>query len=341
MASRKLRVLVVDDSPLVREVVSRGIAADAGMEVVATAANPFEARDRIEEYEPDVMALDVEMPRMNGIEFLRLLMPQYPMPVVVMSAVGGNVFDAMAAGAIDFVTKPDALGAEGRQAFVTELVVKLKIASTAKVGVHKHHPGTVRRVGRGTGEGRGIVAIGASTGGTEAIQEVLSSFEADCPPIVIVQHMPPVFTRMYAERLNRECRMEVREARDHDAVRPGLVLVAPGDRHMRLRRSGDGYIVRCEAGEKVSGHCPSVDVLFDSVAREAGRDAVGALLTGMGADGARGLLAMRQTGARTLGQDPESCVVYGMPMEAWKLGAVDRQVSLEQMAEAILEACGP
>ncbi len=337
MAVRKLRVLIVDDSLLFRETLARGLAQDVGIEVVATAGSAFEARDAIEEHTPDVMSLDVEMPRMNGIEFLRLLMPQYPMPVVVVSAVGGNVFDAMNAGAVDFVTKPDVRASDGLASFINELIVKLKIASTAKLHQHKRHAERVEG-GQRPGGYRDLVAIGASTGGTEAIQEVVAAFDREGPPIVIVQHMPPVFTRMYAERLNRSCAMAVREARDGDVVEAGLVLIAPGDKHMRIIRKGDGYVVRCETGAKVSGHCPSCDVLFDSVARVAGDKAVGVILTGMGSDGAKGLLSMRKAGAATIGQDEASSVVYGMPMVAFNIGAVERQVSLEMVPNAVMKA---
>lgn len=340
MAARRLRVLVVDDSAVARELIARGIGEDPGIEVVAVAADAYQARDAIEEYEPDVMALDVEMPRMNGIAFLRLLMPQYPMPVVVMSAIGANVFDAMQAGAIDFVNKPEISSREGLQSFLNELVLKLKIASTARV---KPHQLPRRTTGRRDGPVSGrinLIAIGASTGGTEAIQELLSGLATDCPPIVIVQHMPPLFTRMYAERLDRVLPFSVREARDGDELRRGQVVIAPGDRHMRLIRSGEMYRVRCEAGDKVSGHCPSVDVLFDSAAKAAGNRAIGVILTGMGADGARGLLQMRTSGARTFGQDAASCVVYGMPMEAWKRGAVERQAPLDRLAELIMDTLG-
>lgn len=339
MAAKKLRVLIVDDSMLFREFLARGISADAGMEVVATAANAFEARDAIEEHVPDVMALDVEMPRMNGIEFLKLLMPQYPMPVVVVSAVSGNVFDAMNAGAVDFVTKPDARTPEALQSFINELIVKLKIASTVRLANLKKHVPQGRSGLKQQGV-RNIVAIGASTGGTEALQSVVAAFDRDGPAMIIVQHMPPVFTRMYAERLNRNCQMEVREACDGDLVEKGLVLIAPGDRHMRLVRSGERYTVQCREGEKVSGHCPSVDVLFDSVAKTVGRKAVGVILTGMGSDGARGLLEMRRNGAYTIGQDEASCIVYGMPMVAYKQGAVCSQVSLDAVPEAIFKALG-
>lgn len=336
MAGRKLRVLVVDDSAVARELIARGIGADPGIEVVAAAADAYQARDAIEEYEPDVMALDVEMPRMSGLDFLRLLMPQYPMPVVVMSAIGANVFDAMQAGAIDFVTKPEGSSPQAFQGFVNELVVKLKIASTARVKLQQGRQHAARRTGSLSGK-HNLLAIGASTGGTEAIQELLMDLPADVPPIVIVQHMPPLFTRMYAERLDRTLSLSVREALDGDGLRSGCVYIAPGDKHMRVIRSGDTYRVRCEQGAKVSGHCPSVDVLFESVAKAAGKRAVGVILTGMGADGAGGLLQMRGQGARTFGQDAASCVVYGMPMEAWKRGAVEEQVPLSELADRIVD----
>ncbi len=336
MAVRKLRVLIVDDSLVFREFLKRGISSDAGMEVVAVAASAFEARDAIEELEPDVMALDVEMPRLNGIDFLKILMPQYPMPVVVVSAVSGNVFDAMEAGAVDFVTKPDARTPEAQQSFINELLIKLKIASTAKVSSMKQQHHSTQNISYKAGGERHIVAIGASTGGTEALQSVIQDFDRDGPAIVIVQHMPPVFTRMYAERLDRSCKMAVREAKNGDVVEKGLVLIAPGSMHMRLIKTGDRYTVQIKEGEKVSGHCPSVDVLFDSVAKAAGNKAVGVILTGMGSDGAKGLLNMRKAGAYTVGQDEASSVVYGMPMVAMNIGSVMRQVSLENVPATIL-----
>jgi len=337
MPARKLRVLIVDDSMVFREFLSSGISKDAGMEVVALAASAYEARDAIEEYEPDVMALDVEMPRMNGIDFLKLLMPQYPMPVVVVSAVSGNVFDAMEAGAVDFVTKPDARTPEMQQSFINELIVKLKIASTARLSSLKQHR-VQQKNGLKQQGSRTIVAIGASTGGTEALQSVVEAFDRDGPAMIIVQHMPPVFTRMYAERLNRSCRMEVREARSGDVVEKGLVLIAPGSLQMKLVKNGDLYTVVCQPGEKVSGHCPSVDVMFDSVAKLAGPRAVGVILTGMGSDGAKGLLNMRKSGAYTIGQDESSSVVYGMPMVAMNMGAVMHQTSLDNIPDAIFRA---
>lgn len=329
-------MLVVDDSLLFREAISKGISLDPGIEVVATASDPYMARDKILEFEPDVMTLDVEMPKMNGIEFLKRLMPQYPLPVVVVSAVSSNVFDALNVGAVDFVTKPDIKNGSGLESLINELVVKIKIASTAKVGHWKRttSPSTIANQ-VGTVQKRTIIAIGASTGGTEAIQQVLLSLPKDMPGIVIVQHMPPVFTRMYAERLNEICNVEVCEAKNGDQVIPGRALIAPGDFHMRLKRLGTSYTVECFKGEKVNGHCPSVDVLFESVAKGNGKDSIGVILTGMGYDGAKGLLSMRKNGARTIGQDEQTSVVYGMPKVAFEIGAVEKQVPLDNIARSI------
>jgi two-component system chemotaxis response regulator CheB len=328
---KKIRVLVVDDSLVFREALARGLSQDPGIEVVATAADPYIARDKILELEPDVMTLDVEMPRMNGIEFLKRLMPQYPIPVVVVSAVSENVFDALNAGAVDFATKSN-FGAPGGMALLlNELTVKIKIASSAKVGhqkksIEKAIAGGSFKIIRNS-----IIAIGASTGGTEAIESVLRAFPPDMPGTLVVQHMPPVFTAMYAQRLNNSCSMEVKEAKNGDKVLPGRVLVAPGDYHMRIKRINNEYFVDCSHGEKVSGHCPSVDVLFNSVAELVGRNSIGIILTGMGADGANGLLAMRKAGARTIGQDENTCVVYGMPKAAYELGAVGEQSPLDRI----------
>ncbi|MCX8131664.1 MAG: chemotaxis response regulator protein-glutamate methylesterase [Clostridia bacterium] len=338
---RKIKVLIVDDSLLFRETLARGITSDPGIEVVATAPDPYTASEKIIEFEPDVMTLDVEMPRMNGIEFLRRLMPQYPIPVVVVSAVSENVFDALNAGAVDFVTKSAPGNPKGMDSLINELIVKIKIASTAKVGHLKGAglPGGLS--GRNNPKSEisdlteRIIAIGASTGGTEAIYQVIKSLPREIPGMVIVQHMPPVFTRMYAERLNNSCSLEVREAKDGDKVLPGRVLIAPGDFHMRLKKFGGSYQVECFKGERVNGHCPSVDILFESVAKEAGRNAIGVILTGMGYDGAKGMLSMRKNGARTIGQDEHSCVVYGMPKVAYDIGAVEKQVALDNIAQVV------
>ena len=334
--SRKIKVLIVDDSLLFRETLAREIAKDFGIEVVGTAEDPFMARDKILELKPDVVTLDVEMPKMDGIAFLKKLMPQYPLPVIVVSSVGKNVFEALDAGAVDFVTKPDLSKQGGMNSFINELIVKIKIASTAKVGSYKKDYEVARIVTEhGTDISNMILAIGASTGGTEAIYNIITALPRDMPGILIVQHMPPVFTRLYADRLNNSCKLEVKEAQDGDQVKPGRVLIAAGDYHMRLAKGPTGYYVKCAQGERVNGHCPSVDVLFDSVAEVAKDKAIGVILTGMGADGAKGLLNMRKQGAYTIGQDEKSSTVYGMPMVAYNIGAVAKQLPLDRIPQEI------
>lgn len=334
---KPIRVLVVDDSLMFRKLLVQGLSTDPNIEVVADVEDVYAARDAILKYKPDVMTLDVEMPRMNGIEFLKRLMPQYPLPVVMISALNNKVFDALEAGAVDFVNKPANLTKEQLNNFLTqELAAKVKIASTAKVGRLKRvdNVAVVNHVPVVGGKDR-IVAIGASTGGTEAIFEVVKRFKRDIPGVVIVQHMPPGFTKMYAERLNNQCEVACKEAETGDRVMQGQVLIAPGDRQMRLVKVGDGYQVECRGTERVSGHCPSVDVLFSSVAKAAGNKAVGAILTGMGADGAKGLLEMRKAGALTVGQDEATCVVYGMPKVAFDIGAVQQQAPITAIAGKI------
>lgn len=330
---RPIRVLVVDDSLMFRNMLVQSLESDPNIEVVAQASDPYQARDAIIKYKPDVMTLDVEMPRMNGIEFLRKLMPQYPIPVVMISSLDASVFDALEAGAVDFVNKPSNMDRVQLGNFMKqELVTKVKIASTAKLGSLKRVEVNSMAGALGKQDGR-IIAIGASTGGTEAIFEVVKQFKRDIPGVVIVQHMPPGFTKMYADRLNNQCAVAAKEAQTGDKVLPGQILLAPGDRQMRVIKVGDGYQVECAGVEKVSGHCPSVDVLFDSVAKVAGPKALGIILTGMGGDGAKGLLEMRRAGARTIGQDESTCVVYGMPKVAYDLGAVEYQEKLQDVAK--------
>ena len=329
---RPIRVLVVDDSVMFRNMLVKGLNSDPNIEVVAQAQDAYEARDAIIKYKPDVMTLDVEMPRMSGIEFVKRLMPQYPLPVVMISSLSDKVFDALEAGAVDFVNKPDSLNREQLNIFLTqELAVKVKIASTAKVGKLKRVEVNSISEHITVGKDR-LVAIGASTGGTEALYEVVRRFKRDIPGVVIVQHMPPGFTKMYADRLNNQCEVAVKEAETGDKVLPGQVLIAPGDRHMKLVKVGGIYQVECSGTERVSGHCPSVDVLFSSVAKVAGKSAVGVILTGMGGDGAKGLLEMRNAGAQTIGQDEASCVVYGMPKVAFDIGAVQNRMPLSAIA---------
>lgn len=332
---RPIKVLVVEDSMVFRQLLVQSLSKDPGIEVVGTAKDPFEARDAILEYKPDVMTLDVELPRMSGIEFLRKLIPQYPLPVVVISSLSDKVFDAMNAGAVDFVAKPSYTDRRQLENFVkSELLVKIKIASTAKISKIKQK--VVQEVPQNfVSKGKNlIIAIGASTGGTEAICSVMKDYGADLPGIVVVQHMPPGFTEMYARRLDNQCRVRVKEAQTGDRVLPGTVLIAPGgDKHMRVVKVNGNYQVEVVAGPKVNGHCPSVDVLFESVAKAAGKDALGIILTGMGGDGAKGLLAMREAGAKTIGQDESTCVVYGMPKVAYDLGAVEYQEKLSDVAK--------
>lgn len=338
--TKKIRVLIVDDSIVFREVLLRGISSDPEIEVVATAKDPFDARDKIIEYEPDVMTCDVEMPKMSGIEFIQKLMPQYPLPIIVVSSTSGTVFDALSSGAVDFVGKPDLSSVKGVEGFVNDLIAKIKIASNAKVLKSNREIITHKIDNSKDTDKNKIIAIGASTGGTEAIFNVLKNIPKNTPGIVIVQHIPPNFSRMFAERLNTTLELEVREAKSGDYMEKGLVLIAPGDKHMKIKKIGDRYKVDCFLDEKVNGHCPSVDVLFESVAKEAGNNAIGVILTGMGYDGAKGLMSMRRKGARTIGQDEKSCVVYGMPKVAFNIGAVEKQTSLDNIANTIFSMLG-
>ncbi len=339
---KRIRVLVVDDSIMFQTAISKGLVQDPQIEVVGTAFNANSAKEKILALNPDVMTLDVEMPGMNGIEFLKLLMPQNPMPIIVVSAANGIVFEAMRNGAVDFIAKP---GIGGIADFTVELATKIKTASEARLvrpssqeslSFEKKRTSTFLQSVAGGLDTDMLVAIGASTGGTEATSQILKLLPAGLPGIVITQHMPPVFTRMYAERLNQENRLTVCEAQDGMRIQPDHAYVAPGDAHLRVARRGCELALKVGGTEKVSGHCPSVDVLFHSVAEVMGTRSVGILLTGMGADGAKGLLHMKENGAFTIGQDQQSCVVYGMPMEAMKLGAVDRQASLTMIPSVLL-----
>ncbi len=343
---RVIRVLVVDDSALVRNILSQGLSLDPNIDVVGTAADPYIARDKIVELQPDVLTLDVEMPRMDGVAFLRKLMPQYPIPVVMVSSLtqrGKQItIDALDAGAVDFVAKPTSNVAAGLNAMLMELRAKVKIASTANVSYWKGKrlqpavqaavPGS-KALAESTDK---VIAIGASTGGTEALRRVIEMLPATTSGVVIVQHMPSGFTKMFSDRLNQLCPMQVKEAGNGDRVRAGLVLVAPGGMQMKVVRSGGFYEVHCGGTEKVSGHCPSVDVLMHSVAEQVGANAVGAMLTGMGQDGAEGMLAMKQAGARSIAQDEASSVVFGMPKVAFEKGGAERLVPLDKVAPALL-----
>lgn len=333
--AKPIKVLICEDSMFFQEIMKNGINADPGLEVVAVATNPFEARDAIIKYRPDVMTLDIELPRMDGIEFLRQLLPQYSIPVVMVSSLSNKVFEALKVGAVDFVAKP-ATGSSGESvmSFITnELCPKIKVASTVQVTTQSRFFAE-RPEPSGQSSNR-IIAIGASTGGTEAIYEIIRNFKRDIPGVIVVQHMPAGFTAMYSQRLNNDCEVFVKEAHDGDVVRSGQVLIANGAEHLRLVKEGGGYRVECKPGPKVSGHCPSVDVMFESVAQAAGANAIGVILTGMGADGANGLLAMRKAGAQTIGQDEATCVVYGMPKVAYDIGAVKEQLPLGQIASRV------
>ena len=347
---KRIRVLVVDDSALVRELLTAGLAKDPELEVVGSAANPYIARDKIVELHPDVMTLDVEMPRMDGVDFLRRLMPQYPIPVIMVSALtqkGAQItLEALEAGAIDFVTKPSTDVARGLNQMLADLRQKIKMAAKVDLSawknraVRREKPGPVvvrTALSESTDK---VIAIGASTGGTEAIRRIISSFPANMPGIVIVQHMPPGFTKHFSDNLNEICEMDVQEAKTGDRVMPGRVLIAPGGKHMTVRRSGGIYLVDCQEGENVNGHCPSVDVLFHSVARYVAGNAVGVILTGMGGDGADGLLAMRQAGARTIAQDEATCVVFGMPKVAIERGGVEKIGPLDTIPQMIVSTLG-
>ena len=338
-----IRVLIVDDSAVVRRMSSQILSAEPDIEVVGTAPDPYVARDLIVSQKPDVVTLDLEMPRMDGLSFLRKLMTHHPVPVVIVSTLsqrGGKVaLEAMAAGAVEVVSKPS--NAHSLKDMATDLVQAVRSAWHARSRVTRPQQAIeqVAHVHQTLATtSKNLIAIGASTGGTVAIESILQSLPAETPGIVMVQHMPAFFTRSFADRLGSQCRMRVREAVDGDVVEQGLALLAPGDRQMVVRAMPRGYVVTILDGPRVSGHRPSVDVLFRSVARAAGKNALGVILTGMGADGAQGLVEMRKAGAHTLGQDEASSVVYGMPKVAFELGAVERQVSLSQMPQRILAA---
>jgi two-component system chemotaxis response regulator CheB len=353
-----IRVLVVDDSALVRKVLSEELARQGDIEVVGTAADPYVARDRIVTLRPDVVTLDVEMPRMDGLSFLAKLMKHYPLPVVVVSSLtprhGEAAVRALALGAVEVVAKPGSQystpDVAGELARAVRHAASVKVAMLARretaraaLALGVSAPTPAPRPGAESARLRTthrVLAIGASTGGTQAIERVLRGLPADAPGTVIVQHMPAHFTAAFARRLDGLCAVEVREARDGDPVVPGVALVAPGNHHLLLQASGADWLARVKDGPPVHHQRPAVDVLFQSVARAAGPNAVGVLLTGMGADGAKGLLAMREAGAHTLAQDEASCVVFGMPKEAIRLGAAAEVLPLDAVAPAALQALG-
>lgn len=343
-AMKKTRVLICDDSPLMRAMLTEIINSAPDLEVVGAAVDPLEARELIKQLDPDVLTLDVDMPRMSGLDFLERLMRLRPMPVVMISSLTREgseaALQALEMGAVDFMGKPTAQGSGGIAAYAQDICEKVRAAGHAHIPKAPAAPAAPRTgpglqtLGTGT-LARRLIAIGASTGGTEAIREVLARLPADCPPIVMVQHMPEMFTGSFAKRLDGLCAMRVKEAEDGEKLAPGTAYLAPGHSHLALRRSGVGLVCVLSQAEPVNRHRPAVDVLFQSVAELAGGQAVGVLLTGMGKDGAQGLLAMRRAGAWTIAQDQESCVVYGMPREAVAIGAAAESAPLKEVAQRV------
>ncbi len=343
MAEPKIRVLVVDDSAVVRKIISEELSKETDIEVVGTAPDPFVARDKILRLKPDVITLDMEMPRMDGLTFLKKLMRYYPLPVIIVSSLtprsSSLAMEALENGAVEVLCKPGDAYSVGDMG----IELKEKIRAAARTNLTRvaarsdsSRPPLPKVASALSSATQKLIAIGASTGGTEALKQVLMGMPANTPGILIVQHMPPHFTRTFAERLNQLCQIEVREAKDGDSVLQGQALVAPGNFHMLLRRSGVKYYVTVKDGPRVHHQRPAVDVLFNSVAQYAGSNALGVLLTGMGADGAKGLLQMKEAGGRTIAQDEQSCVVFGMPKEAIKLGAADAIVPLEFISREII-----
>jgi two-component system chemotaxis response regulator CheB len=345
--NRRIRVLIVDDSAIVRKILSEALSAETDLEVVGTAPDPYVARDKILALKPDVLTLDIEMPRMDGLTFLRKLMHFHPLPAVVISSLAQPsaraAIEAMSLGAVEVLAKPGGPYSVGELKHTLASKVRaaagarLRRSSVAKPSAAAPVAAPVAPAPlRSSLPPDSLIAIGASTGGTEAIAAVLTKLPKDCPPILIAQHIPPVFSKAFASRLNDLCAMEVREAEDNDVVKPGLALVAPGDFHMLLRKAGDRYFVSVKTGPRVCYQRPSVDVLFSSIAEIAGPQTVAALLTGMGSDGAQGLLKLHKAGAHTIAQDEATCVVYGMPREAVELGAANQVLPLPAIPSAIL-----
>ncbi|RKD32994.1 protein-glutamate methylesterase/protein-glutamine glutaminase [Lacrimispora algidixylanolytica] len=340
--NEKIRVLIVDDSLLFRKVLIDNLSQNPNIEVIGYAVDAFDAERKIPLLKPDVVTVDVEMPRLSGIDFVKKLLPIYTVPVILVSSLNLNVFEALSAGAVDFVRKPDMSSGNSSSTFLNTLISKIFIASRAKIKVPQASP-MVSKNSSNNGKlfslnaYNTVIAIGASTGGTEATLQVLKNLPPDTPGILVTQHMPEGFTKMYADRLNRLCQMNVKEAQSGDAIERGQVLIAPGDLQMKVVKIGSRYSVNCYSGEKVSGHRPSVDVLFQSIADTAGPNSVGIIMTGMGRDGADGLLSMKKKGAFTIGQDAESCVVYGMPMVAYNIGAVVTQTSCANISNVLLK----
>lgn len=340
---KDIKVLVVDDSAIVRKIFTEELSKEPGIQVVGTAPDPYVARDKIFKLEPDVVTLDIEMPRMDGITFLKKIMKYFPLPVIIVSSLtrqGGKLaLEAIESGAVEVMSKPGSAYSVEDMKF--QLADKIRAAARARMPQRKEETSAREEIltlsGRALQETTNkVIAIGASTGGTEALKKVLCKLPSTIPGVLVVQHMPPNFTTAFAERLDGQCDIAVKEAEDGDSVLPGRALIAPGNYHMLLKRSGARYYVSVKTGPMVCYQRPSVDVLFNSSAKYAGANAIGAILTGMGSDGAQGLLKMRQAGARTIGQDEASCVVYGMPMEADRIGAVEKVVPLDQVAKEVI-----
>lgn len=344
--NKKIKVLVIDDSIMFRRIIAKHLEEHSELEVVATARDPYDARDKIIQFKPDVLTLDIEMPGMNGIEFLKILMDQYPIPTIVITGTDGRCFEAISAGAVGFVEKPNA---NTMNDFSNDLASKIKEASVAKLEKNKYSKikssqvshsvqkkSTVGNENIRRKNDKDIIAIGASMGGVEAISKLLKQLPLGLPPIVITQHMPPVFTERYAERLNKECLINVSEAKDGEEILSGHAYIAPGALQMGIVNKSNKYVLEVKEGDKISGHCPSVDYLFESVAKVAKENAIGIILTGMGSDGAKGLLDIKKSGGYTIGQNRHSCVVYGMPMAAKNIGAVLKETSLEMIPNVIL-----
>jgi len=345
---KKITVLVVDDSALIRKLLSEIINSQPDMEVIGTAADPLAAREMIREMNPDVLTLDVEMPRMDGLDFLEKLMRLRPMPVVMVSTLtekgSDTTFRALELGAIDYVAKPKIDIANGLKEYVNEITSKIRIAKSARI--RKSPPLPVTRnstadailptISNRVASTEKLIIIGASTGGTEAIKEFLIKMPPDSPGILVTQHMPEAFTKSFANRLNSLCRISVTEAQGGERILPGHAFIAPGHSHLLLKRSGANYVTELNQGELVSRHRPSVDVLFRSAANCAGKNAIGVILTGMGKDGAAGMLEMHKAGAYNFAQDEASCVVFGMPKEAIAAGGVNEIVPLKDMAKSVL-----
>jgi two-component system chemotaxis response regulator CheB len=345
--NRKIRVLVIDDSALMRRILTELLARDPDIEVIGAAPDPYIARDKILKLQPDVLTLDVEMPRMDGLTFLEKLMRGHPMPVVMVSSLTQQgcetTLRALELGAVDFVSKPQLDLTERMAETIPEVAEKVKMAAGVRLRPSSQAHASPKREASAPRPTLAtvkttyrIIAVGASTGGTEALRAFLTDLPADAPGIVIVQHMPEKFTKAFAERCDKVCTIRVKEAEDGDRVLQGHALIAPGNYHMRLCRDGASYHVRIDQSPPVNRHRPSVDVLFHSAAEAVGCNAVGVIMTGMGDDGARGLLAMKQAGAKTIAQDEHTCVVFGMPKEAIKLGAVDAILPLPQIPSTTL-----